>query len=65
MRWHDLKDSKCGDLYIFFIKDEGTIQVSWTQQIDWRMGCLMVRRVDNGKLLVPGFDGCLIGRVKL
>ena len=60
MRWSTLEASRYGDKFLFCLKNGGIIRVEWVQQVDWRMGCLMVRSEDTGKLLVPGFDGYLL-----
>lgn len=61
MRWSSLEASNYGDKFMFCLRNGGIISVEWVQQVDWRMGCLMVRSEDTGRLLVPGFDGYLIG----
>lgn len=60
MRWSNLKTSRYGDKLMFCLRKGGIIRVEWVQQVDWRMGCLMVRSEDTGRLLVPGFDGYII-----
>jgi hypothetical protein len=61
MRWSNLEASRYGDKLLFCLINGGVIRVDWVQQVDWRMGCLMVRSEDTGRLLVPGFDGYLLG----
>lgn len=63
MRWSSLEASSYGDKFMFCLRNGGIIRVEWVQQVDWRMGCLMVRSEDTGRLLVRGFDGYLIGSV--